>query len=82
MGALETKANTLFEKIKLFTQENDLLRELGEHGISFNVSPQLTFSEMNQDETKFRQIVVKYEMITARPDGARKRWNRRKKASR
>lgn len=58
MGALETKANSLFEKIKLFTQENDLLRELGEHGISFNVSPQLTFTEMNQDETKFRQIVA------------------------
>jgi len=58
MGALETKANALYEKIKLFTRENDLLKALGENGISFDVSPQLSFTEMNQDETKFRQIVA------------------------
>jgi len=58
MGALETKANALYEKLKSVTGENDMIQALGENGISFDVSPQLTFAEMNQDETKFRQIVA------------------------
>jgi len=58
MEALETKANGVFEQIKLSGRENDMLKALGDHGILLDISPQLTFTEMLQDEIKFRQIVA------------------------
>jgi len=58
MEALETKANGVFEQIKLSGRENDILKALGDHGILLDISPQLTFTEMLQDEIKFRQIVA------------------------
>jgi signal transduction histidine kinase len=58
MEALETKANGIFEQVKLSSRENDMLKALGDHGILLDISPQLTFTEMLQDEIKFRQIVA------------------------
>jgi len=57
LDALETKAAALAEQMSQFTEQHQILQYLDSCGISLQIGPQVAGVEMNQDETKFRQIV-------------------------
>ena len=58
LQALETKAANIFERAREFNQEFEVLEFLCRQGIVLDVDPQLIFTEIFQDEIKFRQIVA------------------------
>ncbi len=58
LQALETKAADIFEGTREFSQEFEVLDFLCAQGIVLDVDPQLIFTEIFQDEIKFRQILA------------------------
>ena len=58
MDAMETTGGTILDEVnREGLEEAELLRHLAKKGIRFYISPETVETEMNQDETKFRQIV-------------------------
>jgi signal transduction histidine kinase len=56
MEALETMAVSIAEAVGKCGKQQEALHFLNQHGIFLNITPQVFQMEMNQDETKFRQI--------------------------
>ena len=58
LQALEMKAAEVFEGTRELDREPDVLAFLGRQGIILEINPQITGTEILQDEIKFRQIVA------------------------
>jgi len=58
LQALETKAAGIYEATRELGQEFEVLEFLCRQGIVLYVDPQIIFTEIYQDEIKFRQIVA------------------------
>lgn len=58
MEVLESKSNQTYELARSYQQEDEVLKFLADNGILIDIAPQLSPTEMLQDEIKFRQIVA------------------------
>lgn len=56
IDVLESMEVSIFEQVGKCTDENERMNFLAGNGIFFGISPQVTQTEMFQDEIKFRQI--------------------------